>query len=335
MHRLMTEHDAMPLLRLDAISRRALTRRLLDRVTLEVAEGECLALLGAEGSGRASLLRVIAGLEEPDEGRILLDGRDITRLPARRRPIAHVFQHDPLFGHATVFDTVAAALPEAGDGGGPTGARVHGLLGLVGLAADAGSMPAMLPAGKRRRLTLARALASGPRLLLVGAGFGHADPDRPAPRRWLRDVQRRLGLTMIVTAQTAEEAMALADRVAVLAEGRVAQIGVPAALTRSPANAAVARLVGAPAPVQAGAEGGFWLPAEALEVVAPGLGMPARVLGATMLGATVRLDLELLADGRQLEAEVPSFGIGGALSPGSIIGLRVREGGLRGGAMVN
>ncbi|MBX9698457.1 MAG: ATP-binding cassette domain-containing protein [Acetobacteraceae bacterium] len=143
------EQNAMPLLRLEAVTRRALTRPVLDRVTLEVAAGECLALLGEAGSGRASLLRIIAGREEPDAGRVLLDGADITRLPARRRPIAHLVQHDPLFGHATVFDTVASALPEDADGAATPAARVQQLLGLVGLAEDAGAMPVMLPPGKR------------------------------------------------------------------------------------------------------------------------------------------------------------------------------------------
>ena len=335
----------MPLLRVDALSRRALGRRVLDRVTLEVAEGECLALLGEPGSGRASLLRVIAGLEEPDEGRILLDGADLTRVPLRRRQIGHLFQHDPLFGHATVFDAVAAAMPErvAEESAEARAAQVHRLLGLVGLAADAGSMPVMLPGPRRRRLSLARALAAGPRLLLVGEGFGAADPARRQPRRWLRDICQRLELTMILVATDAEEAATLADRVAVLDAGRVIQLGTPATLLRAPANATVARLIGGTMALSAAdaagavpgfAASGLWLQAEALEVVAPALGVPARVLGATMLGATVRLDLELVGDGTQLEAEVPG-GIGGGLSPGTIIGLRLRDGPRQGGHAVN
>lgn len=328
----------MSLLRLDALSRSVLGRRVFDRVTLEVAEGECLALLGEPGSGRASLLRVIAGLDEADEGRVLLDGVDITRLPPRRRPIGHLFQHDPLLGHPTVFDAVAAVLPDRApdESTEARSALVHRLLGLVGLAADAGSMPVMLPGPKRRRLSLARALAPGPRLLLVGEGFGAADPARRQPRRWLRDIRQRLDLTMILVVTDAEEAAALADRVAVLDQGRVIQLGTPAMLRRAPANAGVARLLGGGAADAPGAVPGYglWLPAEALEVVAPGLGVPARVLGATMLGATVRLDLELVGDGTQLEAEVPG-GIGGALSPGTIIGLRLREDARPGGHAVN
>lgn len=325
----MTQGEAMGLLRLDAISRRSAARPVLDRVSLAVGAGECLALLGAPGSGRGSLLRIVAGLEEPDAGRILWEGRDITRLPPRRRPFALVFRQDPLFGHASVFEAVAAALPEDA---APDGPRVQQLLQLLGLAADAGSLPAMLPGPKRRRLALARALAAAPRLLLVAEGFGPAE-GRAAPRRWLREAQQRLGLGMILVAQGAEEALALADRVAVLEQGRIEQIATPAELRGRPASPAVARLLGAEGALPLAAPA---LPAvppggpQMLEVVAPGLGVPARVLGARLMGATLRLDLELLADGSQIEAEVPSPGLAG-LAAGTIIGLRVRPDVLRGG----
>ena len=332
----------MPLLRVESLTRQGVSRRVLDRVTLDLAQGECLALLGQDGSGRAALLRAIAGLEEIDAGRILLDAQDITRLPPARRGIGHLFQHDPLYGHPTVFASVAAALPPP-EGAADVAAAfeaVHRLLALAGLAEDAGSMPAMLPTLKRRRLTLARVLAAGPRLLLVGEGFGVSDPTRKAARRWLREVQQRTGLGMILIAQNGAEAIELADRIAVLDQGRVVQSGTPDELRRHPASEDVGRLLGARIPVGAVdradmARTGVWLPAEALEVVAPGIGMPARVLGATMLGATMRLYLELLANGRQVEAEVPSMGIGSALPPGTIIGLRVRGAGIRHGVWPN
>ncbi len=332
----------MSLLRLDAITRQGIARRVLDRVSLELRQGECLALLGQAGSGRAAVLRAISGIEEIDEGRILMDGMDVTRLPPARRRIGHLFQHDPLYGHPTVFASVAAALPppEGMVNATDIAERVQRLLALVGLTDDAGSMPAMLPTLKRRRLTLARVLAPEPRLLLVGEGFGIGDPARQPPRRWLRDIQQRTGLGMLLVAQNAEEALEIADRIAVLEKGRIAQIGAPEDLRRRPASDYVARLLGerlptaSPGQVEA-ARNGVWLPADALEVVAPGIGMPARVLGATMLGATMRLDLELLANGRQLEAEVPNMGIGSALPPGTIIGLRVRGAGLRNGMWAN
>ena len=331
----------MPLLRLEAVTRRGPARGVVDRISLELAAGECLALLGEAGSGRAALLRLIAGTEEPDAGRILIEGRDVTRLPLRRRPVALLLPQDRLFGHASVFDSVGAALPEAEPGTAPPTEAVHRLLTLVGLAEDAGSMPVMLPPGKRRRLLLARALAPQPRLLLVAEAFGVADPERrgQAPRRWLREIQQRLGLGMVLVARGAEEARLLADRVAVLEAGRLRAIGTPAEVQRQLVGSDAARLLGAsPAAEEARAPrlgGGLWMPADRLEVVAPGLGVPARVLGATVLGRTIRLDLELLADGSQVEAEVPSLGFGGALPPGTIIGLRVRDLGRRGDAALN
>jgi ABC-type sulfate/molybdate transport systems ATPase subunit len=351
----------MSLLHLTAVSRNAISRRVLDRIGLEVQAGELLALLGLPGSGRASLLRVIAGLEEPDEGRILLEGRDISRVPARRRPIGFLYQQDPLFGHPTVFEAVASALPEGADRPAPaaSGARVQHLLGLVGLAAEAGSMPAMLTAPKRRRLLLARTLASEPRLLLVGEGFGPREVETPAPRLWLREVQQALGLTVILTAQSAAEALSLADRIAVLEEGRLVQIGTPAELRFRPASDAVARLLGDTARPRLAADaiarpqvalaawrplglaGGLALPAggnapidrwsaaEAVEVVPPGEGLPARVLRVTPLGGTLRLELELIADRRQVAAEVASQDTMEAIPPGTILGVRIRPDGLR------
>lgn len=328
-------------LRIEGLVRHALTRRLLDRVTLEVREGECLALLGAPGSGRASLLRSIAGLEEPDAGRILLDGRDITRLPPRRRPFAYLFQQDALLGHATVHDAVAAALASAvPDGAAETdpmagAARVGQLLALVGLSQDAGWMPAMLPPGKRHRLAAARALASGPRVLLVGESFGvEGAPNRP--RRWLRDLHGKLGLSTILVAQGAAEALALGDRIAVLHGGRIEQHGTPAELLHRPASGVVAQALGQVLPMPGAgtghATGGGFAPGwathgvrpESLEVVEPIHGAPARVMGSTAFGATLRLELELLADGSRVAAEVPSLGLATTLPPGSIVGLRLR-----------
>lgn len=326
-------------LRIEALSRHTLTRRELDRVTLEVPSGEFLALLGSPGSGRAALLRVLAGLEEADSGRILLDGRDITRLPPRRRGIGYPFRHDPLFGHPTVFEAVAAALPEAEeDGAAPpdpaaTAARVEHLLALTGLRQDGGWMPAMLPPRKRHRLALARVLAAGPRVLLLGEGFDSlgAGP-RPPARHWLLDLHRRLGLTTLLVARDAAEALALGDRIAVLNAGRLEQVASPAELQARPATGYVAQLLGGGAGAMRGDGDAPWVPgrrpgpaAETVEVVEARRGVPARVLSSTPFGATLRLELELLSDGSQVEAEVPSLGTAPAPLPGSIIGLRLRR----------
>lgn len=317
-------------LRIEGLVRNALSRRLLDRISLEVKEGECLALLGPAGSGRAALLRTLAGLEEPEAGRILLDGRDITRLPPRRRGIAYLFQQDALIGHPTVFDAVAAALPEEPGATAPAD-RVRHLLGLVGLSKDEGWMPAMLPPGKRHRLMAARALATDPRLLLVGETFGvEGSPNQP--RRWLRALQQKLGLTMILVAQGPAEALALGDRIAVLQGGRLEQQGTPAELLRRPASGVVAQALGQALPMGGDAFRPIdpvWnragLSAASLEVVEPAQGSPARVMSSTAFGATLRLELEMLGDGSRVEAEVPSLGMATMLPPGSIVGLRMRR----------
>jgi ABC-type sulfate/molybdate transport systems ATPase subunit len=312
-------------LRIEALSHRTPVGRVLDRVSLEAAPGECLALLGPPGSGRAALLRVLAGLEEAEGGRVLLEGRDITCLPPSRRGIGFLFRQDMVFGHPTVFDAVAAALPEGPGGPEETAFRVRHLLDLTGLGQDGGWMPAMLPPSRRHRLALARALAAGPRLLLVAAGFG----SRTRPRRWLKEAQRRLGLTMLLVATGPEEAMALGDRVAVMQAGRIEQVAPPEGLRRRPASAFVARVLGAapafPGPDGPAAAPGPLLPASALEVVEAGTGTPARVLSAIPFGGTLRLEVQLLADGSRLEAEAPAAAA--PLPPGSIVGLRLRRAG--------
>jgi ABC-type sulfate/molybdate transport systems ATPase subunit len=333
-------------LRLEAITHHAVARRMLDAVTLDVGAGECVAILGQPGSGRASLLRVIAGVEAAESGRILLDGRDITRLPARRRPIGLVFQQDPVFSHATVFEAVASAMPEAAavpDVHTSNPARVQHLLGLVGLTDDAAGAPARLDAPKRRRLLVARTLAAEPRILLVGEGFGPPPGQAVDPRAWLREVQRALGLTMLLTARDAAEALALGDRILVLEQGRVAQIGTPEELRFRPASPAVTRSLGLPAeagqdavarPLPPAPMAGWPVPA-AVDVVAPGAGLPARVLRVTPEGGRVRVELELLADRRPVAAEMPGLGGDAGLVPGTIIGVHPRGEPIPGGDRLN
>jgi sulfate transport system ATP-binding protein len=347
-------------LRIESLTRDALSRRVLDRLSLEVRSGEFMTLLGAPGSGRNSLLRCVAGLEEADAGRILLDGRDITRLPPRRRGIAFLFQQDPLFGHPTVFDAVAGALPEPPHAEGAGYARgawqdtlgtapvsvadavsqVRHMLSLVGLGRDENAMPVMLPPSKRHRLAVARALAAGPRVLMVGETFGVAGhgSGNAMPRRWLKELHQRLGLTTILIAQGASEALALGDRIAVLNAGRLEQVAFPAEILRRPASGVVAQALGNVVPMPHGGAisggeamrgldpwSGHMLTADAVEVVEPGSGAPARVMSATAFGASLRLELELLGDGSRLEAEVPSLGMATLLPPGSIVGLRMRR----------
>lgn len=339
-------------IRIEELSKHSYRRPVLDRLSLEVRTGELLALVGAPGSGRSGLLRVIAGLDQADSGRVLLDGTDLGRLPPRRRYVGTVFQHDPLFGHATVAEAVMATVspdPNAPPAGAAAVAgRVAHLLDLVGLAADAGASPSGLPPQKRHRLSIARALAPAPRVLLVGQAapgldFGHRRP----PRRWLRHLHDRLGLTSIVIAHDPEEAAAIGSRIAVLNEGRLEQSGRPSDLQRSPATPLVAGLFGGAVPPQPDAADGFDLafpppgafpadpfapipfppdpfPAAALEVVDVGEGSPARVVGSRVDGLELRVELRMIADGRHVEAEMPGLPMATLLPPGTVVGVRAR-----------
>jgi len=319
-------------LQIEKLTRRIHTRTMLERIDLEAQSGEILGLLGPQGSGRATLLRVIAGLDPADSGTVRLDGQDITHLPPRRRPIGHVFQHDPLFGHPTVFEAVAAAMPEGPPGAAPAG-EIDALLDLVGLGGRGAAMPATLPADKRHRLALARSLAARPRVLLVGEAFGpQGSAGRKPSRGWMRELLQRFGVTAIVVVQDLAEAAVLADRVAVLREGKVEQVATPTTLRRWPATPFVAEFLGvgttlaapAMAALQMGPGAFGAVRPESLEVVDPSAGTPAKVVASTAFGARLRVELQLLADGSRVEAEVPSMGLATALPPGTVVGLRVR-----------
>ncbi|HEX3497925.1 MAG TPA: ATP-binding cassette domain-containing protein [Stellaceae bacterium] len=215
---------------------------VLDGIDLEVAEGEFMALLGPSGSGKTSLLRIIAGLEVASAGRLLIDGRDALALPPGERRIGFVFQNYALFRHMRVFDNIAFGLavkrrrerpsPEA------IASRVTELLDLVQLSGLERRFPAQLSGGQRQRVALARALAVEPRLLLLDEPFGALDAGvRVALREWLRSLHDQLGLTSIFVTHDQGEALALADRIAVLNAGRIEQIGTPAELYDQPVSA--------------------------------------------------------------------------------------------------
>ncbi|WP_043836669.1 sulfate/molybdate ABC transporter ATP-binding protein [Muricoccus aerilatus] len=231
---------------------RGVTRRFgnlaaLDGVSLSVAEGEFVALLGPSGSGKTTLLRVLAGLEGTDSGTLHIAGRDMAGVPARERGIGVVFQHYALFRHMTVFDNVAFGLrvrrqrPPAAE----IAQRVRRLLELVQVPELERRYPEQISGGQRQRVALARALAIEPRLLLLDEPFGALDAlVRKEVRRWLRGLHDGLGITSVLVTHDQEEAMEMADRVAVMERGRVVQVDTAAALLREPATAFVAGFVG-------------------------------------------------------------------------------------------
>ena len=231
------------------ISRRFGDAVALDDVSLEVAEGEFVALLGPSGSGKTTLLRVLAGLERADAGGLAILGRDVAAVPARERGIGVVFQHYALFRHMTVFENVAFGLRVKPRRERPTRAetasRVRELLRLVQVPELEARYPDQLSGGQRQRVALARALAIAPRLLLLDEPFGALDAlVRREVRRWLRGLHDQLGLTTIMVTHDQEEAMELADRVAVMERGRIEQVAAPAALLAAPVTPFVAGFLG-------------------------------------------------------------------------------------------
>src|SRR5215212_4980725 len=212
---------------------------VLDTVNLEIQEREFLGLLGPSGSGKTTLLRVLAGLEFADGGRVLFDGKDAQTLPVEQRQVGIVFQHYALFGHMSVFNNVAFGLQVRPRHKRPSrreiAAKVERLLGLVQLEGYGGRFPGQLSGGQRQRVALARALATEPRLLLLDEPFGALDAKvRIELRRWLRDLHDSTGITTVFVTHDQEEALALADRVAIMTEGRIEQAGTPTEVYEGP-----------------------------------------------------------------------------------------------------
>ena len=215
----------------------------LNDVSLKVESGELVALLGPSGSGKTTLLRIIAGLEFPDPGaaHVLYYGEDVTMIPASQRKAGFAFQHYALFRHMTVFENIAFGLrvrpratrpPEA-----EIRARVEKLLKLSQLEPMAGRFPSQLSGGQRQRVALARALAVEPKVLLLDEPFGALDAKvRKELRRWLRQLHDEIHITTLFVTHDQEEALEVSDRVAILRDGRVEQIGTPEEIYDHPAS---------------------------------------------------------------------------------------------------
>lgn len=221
----------------------------LNNVTLEIPEGELIALLGPSGCGKTSLLRVIAGLEQPDAGRVLLNGVDQTSAHVREREIGFVFQHYALFRHMTVFDNIAFGLRVKKRSERPSEAKIRekvfDLLKLVQLDWLADRFPDQLSGGQRQRIALARALAVEPKVLLLDEPFGALDANvRKELRRWLRRLHDELHVTSIFVTHDQEEAMEVASRIVVMNKGVVEQVGTPAEVYEHPRSPFVSRFLG-------------------------------------------------------------------------------------------
>jgi sulfate transport system ATP-binding protein len=325
-------------------------------IHLDVPTGGLIALLGPSGCGKTTLLRIIAGLESPDEGQVLFDGRDATLWPIRDRNVGFVFQHYALFRHMTVFENVAFGLKVKPRRERPAAAqirqKVRALLELVQLGSAGERYPAQLSGGQRQRVALARALAVDPAVLLLDEPFGALDSQvRHELRRWLRRLHDELNFTSIFVTHDQQEAIEVADTIAVLNRGRIEQSGVPGEVYDLPTSAFVHRFLGQvnEMPVQL-RDGRAYLgpidiaPADALktgsadnialirpheiEIGREELGWPAVVVAVRVIGPIVRL--ELCADGQPvnepLAAEISRERYEGErISVGQKVGVRFRR----------
>ncbi|GAA4475835.1 TOBE-like domain-containing protein [Rhodococcus olei] len=217
----------------------------LDDLTLEIPSGSLTALLGPSGSGKSTLLRSIAGLEHPDSGTITIAGKDVTGVPPQKRDIGFVFQHYAAFKHMTVRDNVAFGLSIRKRPKAEIEKKVNELLEIVGLDGFQHRYPAQLSGGQRQRMALARALAVDPQVLLLDEPFGALDAKvREDLRTWLRRLHDEVHVTTVLVTHDQEEALDVADRIAVLNKGRIEQVGTPRELYDSPANQFVMSFLG-------------------------------------------------------------------------------------------
>ena len=296
-----------------------------DNLNLDIPSGELVALLGPSGSGKTSLLRIIAGLEVPDSGTVLFHGEDTTYTDVRERQVGLVFQHYALFAHMTIFENVAFGLrvrpkatrpPEA-----QIRAKVTDLLKLVQLDWIADRYPHQLSGGQRQRIALARALAVEPKVLLLDEPFGALDAKvRKELRRWLRRLHDEVHVTSVFVTHDQEEAMEVADRIVVMNEGRIEQVGSPDEVYDHPATPFVLKFLGdvnlfhgrldhVPGAAVAGAAGGdvsYVRPHELQIIEAPQAGSVAvRLTQVLTVGPNTRLEFKRLDDGSDIDVELP------------------------------
>lgn len=303
----------------------------VDQVSLSVSPGEFISLLGPSGSGKTTTLMMIAGFEMPDSGRVLLDDKDITRLPPHRRELGVIFQNYALFPHMTVAENVAYSLRMRRVGKAEVEDRVRRVLDQVHLGALASRYPHQMSGGQQQRVAIARALVFNPPVLLLDEPLGALDKKlRQHLRNEIKTLHKEVGKTMIYVTHDQDEALAMSDRVAVMHEGRIRQVSPPQDIYRRPADLFVASFVGEvnliPATLKSGivyGPAGEKLPAspcsdanmdatlcvrpEHLQLdtsaAAPSEGIPGRIVGRTFVGdATI---FEFCSDsGLQLTSKV-------------------------------
>ena len=340
----LRERPGVPI-RLDGLTHRYGSVVALDGFDLDIIGGEFLALLGPSGCGKTTALRAIAGFDRPDAGRVLLDGRDITGVPASRRDMGMVFQAYSLFPNLTVAENVAFGLRVRRRPKAEQTARAAELLDLVGLSDRAARYPHQLSGGQQQRVALARALAVAPQVLLLDEPLSALDAQvRVQLREEIRRIQLELGTTTVFVTHDQAEALSVADRVGVMRAGRLEQVASPDDLYERPATAFVAGFVGTmnriPAVLGDGdveflgvrreVLGATPPPGPAFALVRPEAlsvaadpGGAGRVVTRTFSGATTRLAVAL-PDGLEVQADVPSADSQG-LTPGTAVTVTPAE----------
>src|SRR3981189_1936124 len=235
----------MPLLRIEAVVKKFGVLRAVDRLSLDIRAGEFFALLGPSGCGKTTLLRMLAGLETPDEGRILLNGRDIAQVLPHRRPVNMMFQNYALFPHLNVRDNIAFGLKRAGMSRTEIDKRVAGLVALLKLQGMEKRRPDQLSGGQKQRVVLRAALARQPQVLLPRHPLAAVDKKlRESTQLELMELQRRLGMTFIIVTHDQEEAMTVASRIGVMDAGCLEQVATPRELYEAPHSRWIAEFVG-------------------------------------------------------------------------------------------
>jgi ABC-type Fe3+/spermidine/putrescine transport system ATPase subunit len=292
----------------------------VDQVTLDIAAGEFFSLLGPSGCGKTTSLRIIAGFERPDAGRVHVGGQDITDLPVHKRDMGMVFQSYALFPHRTVAENVAFGLRMRDVPKPDIARRVAAALAQVALTGLEDRRPSQLSGGQQQRVALARALVVEPRVLLCDEPLGALDRKlRQQMQFELKELQRRLGVTLVFVTHDQEEALAMSDRIAVMNKGRVEQIGAPTAIYERPRTRFVADFIGEINLLDDGPRPLALRPEKIRLVPAGGARLAGTIETANFLGGATLYRVR--AEGRAFLARETHVGERSPRAPGDVVGL--------------